>query len=229
MAARGADGAFDVIRRSGLVRYHSSVEMGPKLGHVAVLAMLFAACARNGSTSSPPAQPDRRHAPQATSGTEFWRLVDASRSPTGAIASVELFRQHLIKLPADEIVRLDQELHRQLARAYSWEVWGAAYLINGGCSDDCFEYFRAWLIMQGRTVFEKTLIDPDSLAGYSQLTQPAELEDALGVARDAYHQVTGTELNSALVRRPDLGNGWDFDDNAEMQKRYPRLCQKFGC
>lgn len=204
--------------------------MGTKLGHLAVLAIfLLAACGRNASTSSPQPQPDRPPAPPATDRAELWRLVDASNSSAGPLASVALFRQQLLKLPADDIVKVDQDFNRQLARAYSWQVWGAAYLINGGCSDDCFEYFRAWLIMQGRAVFEATLHDPDSLAGYVRLTEPAELEDALYVARDAYRQVTGNELDSAFVKDPDLGPGWDFDDKAQMKKRYPRLCQKFGC
>jgi hypothetical protein len=30
------------------------------------------------------------------------------------------------------------------------DQWGAAYLANGGCSDDGFDYFRGWLIGQGR-------------------------------------------------------------------------------
>jgi len=31
------------------------------------------------------------------------------------------------------------------------EPVGAAYIINGGCSDDGFEYFRRWLVLQGAT------------------------------------------------------------------------------
>ena len=36
--------------------------------------------------------------------------------------------------------------------SYRWDLWGAAYLANGGCSDDGFDYFRGWLIGQGRKV-----------------------------------------------------------------------------
>ena len=34
-----------------------------------------------------------------------------------------------------------------------------AYLAQGGCSDDAFEEFRAWLILQGRGLFESALKD----------------------------------------------------------------------
>jgi hypothetical protein len=47
------------------------------------------------------------------------------------------------------------------------DQWGAAYLANGGCSDDGFDYFRGWLIGQGRKVYETVLADPDSLAAHA--------------------------------------------------------------
>ncbi|MFE5591185.1 DUF4240 domain-containing protein [Streptomyces sp. NPDC056549] len=33
----------------------------------------------------------------------------------------------------------------------------AAYMVNGGCCDDGFDYFRGWLIAQGRNVFERAV------------------------------------------------------------------------
>jgi hypothetical protein len=37
-------------------------------------------------------------------------------------------------------------------------MWVAAYLMNGGCSDDGFDYFRGWLIAQGRTTLEQVVV-----------------------------------------------------------------------
>jgi Protein of unknown function (DUF4240) len=37
------------------------------------------------------------------------------------------------------------------AESYDWNLWGAVYLMQGGCSDDAFDYFRGWLVMQGRS------------------------------------------------------------------------------
>ena len=48
--------------------------------------------------------------------------------------------------------------------SYRWDLWSAAYLANGGCSGDGFDYFRGWLIGQGRTAYETVLADPDALA-----------------------------------------------------------------
>ena len=51
-----------------------------------------------------------------------------------------------------------------MAEAYRWDLWAAAYLIQGGCSDDGFEYFCDWLISLGKHRFEAALRNPDSLA-----------------------------------------------------------------
>jgi hypothetical protein len=43
-------------------------------------------------------------------------------------------------------------------------LWAAAYVINGGCSDDGFDYFRAWLMLQGQGTFGQAVADLDSPA-----------------------------------------------------------------
>ena len=73
-----------------------------------------------------------------------------------------------------------------LAEAYHWDLWGAAYLINGGCSDDGFEYFRRWLVLQGRDVFQAAVSNPDTLAevaeGLDKLWLVQVSEDGGGLA-----------------------------------------------
>ena len=51
-----------------------------------------------------------------------------------------------------------------VAQAHRWDLGAAAYLMRGGYSDDGFDYFRGWLIAQGRSRRERALADPDSLA-----------------------------------------------------------------
>jgi uncharacterized protein DUF4240 len=99
--------------------------------------------------------------------------------------------------PAGEIAGFEVELDRLLAESYRWDLWAAAYLINGGCSDDGFDYFRGWLVAQGRASWEAALADPDSLA---DLVADADLGDdgveceaLLDAAAEAYEQVTGDD------------------------------------
>lgn len=70
--------------------------------------------------------------------------------------------------------------------AYRTGLWAAAYLMRGGCSDDGFDYFRGWLLAQGRAVWEGAVAAPDSLAdlGLDPDEDEIECEDFLSVASD---------------------------------------------
>ncbi|MFJ6381287.1 DUF4240 domain-containing protein [Kitasatospora sp. NPDC092039] len=98
----------------------------------------------------------------------FWKLVEDARcrvsDPADGDAVAAMAVNLLSTQPRDEIIAADRVLRELLAHSYRNPLWAAAYLINGGCSDDAFDYFRGWLIMQGRRVFERVLADPDSLA-----------------------------------------------------------------
>jgi hypothetical protein len=106
-------------------------------------------------------------------------------------------------------------------------------LINGGFGDDGFEYFRGWLIVQGREVFERSVADPDSLAdlpviGPPTLDRPSiECEETLYIAMSAHRAATGAQLpaDAFTIRYPEPDAGWDFDfdDRTKMERRLPRL------
>jgi hypothetical protein len=129
-------------------------------------------------------------------------------------------------------VEFDRVLLSLRDRAYRNSLWGAAYLICGGCSDDGFEYFRCWLIGQGREVYEAALSDPDSLAGYEPIQSgmsvdgyvDAEWESLIYAPRSAYESKTGQEMPPATREFPEQDQElWDFEDDEEMRRRYPRL------
>ena len=114
---------------------------------------------------------------------EFWAIIDKARAESGDDdeAFLEKVRARLEKLKPQEIVSFDLHYDALRFRAYRKELWGAAYLMNGGCSDDGFEYFRAWLIARGKKVYEKALADPDSLGAVCDPDSDChELEDFLG-------------------------------------------------
>lgn len=136
----------------------------------------------------------------------------------------------LMTLPAEEILAFDQIYDEMRARAYRWDLWGAAYLLNGGCSDDGFEYFRGWLIAQGEKVFQNSLSDPDGLADVVTDEQIAEAffesEEMLYVARQAYEAKTGAEMppyESAFAYAEPGGERWTED---ELKTLLPKLWAK---
>ncbi|MEU6555212.1 DUF4240 domain-containing protein [Streptomyces sp. NPDC046915] len=62
-----------------------------------------------------------------------------------------------------EIVAYERTFEQVGSALYRWDVWAAAYLIGGGCSDDAFLDFRAGVIALGQTRYDQVLASPDSL------------------------------------------------------------------
>ncbi|MDK1475679.1 DUF4240 domain-containing protein [Streptomyces sp. 549] len=168
---------------------------------------------------------------------QFWQLIGAAREeasdPDDAEAVARRAASLLAAHPAEEIAAAQQVLWDLMAESYTNPLWAAAHVVNGGCSDDGFDYFRGWLIAQGREVFERTVADPDALAEVPLVRASAsdgfELdgEDVLGIASDAHVIATGSQLPAPAftVRYPPLDPAWDFDfdDPGEMARRLPRL------
>ena len=71
----------------------------------------------------------------------------------------------IIEAPAGQVKDVHRLFWQRMTDAQTWDLWGAAYLVNGGCSDDGFVYFRAWLISQGRAIYTAAVENPDSMAG----------------------------------------------------------------
>ena len=73
---------------------------------------------------------------------EFWALVEAARDASrdnvddrpGALEQLLMSRQ------PDEVQDFQDRYDEMLRRANRWSLWGAAWLMNGGCSDDDFRY-----------------------------------------------------------------------------------------
>jgi hypothetical protein len=67
-------------------------------------------------------------------------------------------------LPARDANDFASLFDTMMDRAYSYKLWGAAYIIHGGCSDDTLNDFRSSLISRGRSCFGGAIAGPDSLA-----------------------------------------------------------------
>jgi hypothetical protein len=165
--------------------------------------------------------------PQPMDEDTFWALIRDQVDRDGTDIGVERLVETLSKRPLETITAYDQTFRKVYDAAYSWKLWGAAYLINGGCSDDGFDYFRGWLIGMGRDVYTAALKQPDSLATVA--AEDVECEDMLYVANRAYEAASGgSELPFATTDQQDLGEDFDFDDNTEMRTRYPKLFARFA-
>lgn len=159
----------------------------------------------------------------------FWDIVNAAKTTSDGTwdRRLERLAELLAKLPPAEVVEFQRNFREQRARAYTWDLWGAAVILGEGCSDDSFMDFRAWLISMGKDVFETALRDPDTtLADINFGPNPGEeeymfFEDYNYVARQVYVKMTGTEMDLP-VYEPDEPTGTDWEED-DLPARYPRL------
>ncbi len=158
----------------------------------------------------------------------FWTLMTETNLASGGDPTdqQELLAKKLQELPPREIIDFDNYFATLMSNAYTWELWGAAYMINGGCSDDCFSDFRGWLIGQGREVYEKALLNPDSLSEHEHLEPDMEMEGYSYLAFTAYENKTGQEMPANAVAHPADPKGDEWEE-AELEKLFPNLAVKF--
>lgn len=204
----------------------------------AVLGLSWLGVERASKTSEDSEQgPTAANSASPMDRVQFWRIIERT-TPLEADteAQAAALRKELDRLTETEIEAFETTFDQIMRESYSWDLWGAAYVIHGGASDDGFEYFRVWLISKGQAVFERASADPDSLADMlaADSSGPLEFEEFAYIAREAWAAKTGKDYESmpivAAMIYPDLEpSGEPFEeDEAHLAKRYPKLWKRFS-
>lgn len=158
----------------------------------------------------------------------FWEIVQRVHDESGGDMDdkCERVRAAVGALPPADARAFAKIFDTLMDRAYTWSLWGAAYVINGGCSDDSFTDFRASLISRGHGAYERALKNPDSLAGESFDDDDWFHEGyAYAVTEGAQDAVHGLVPRSRPHPARPSGKEWSED---EVYDLYPRLAKKFG-
>lgn len=166
----------------------------------------------------------------------FWQVVEASRrDAVSKEAQSARLSQLLGSYSPEEIEVFAAELDRLKDGAYSWDLWGAAYVIMGGCSDDGFADFRSWLISNGREFFEAASKEPETLAELipQSTTVAPEYEEFAYIAAETWAAKTGRSFSemprTTTQAYVDGPTGEPFEeDEASLSERYPALWRRFG-
>jgi Protein of unknown function (DUF4240) len=172
---------------------------------------------------------------------QFWQLIERSKAASegDCARQADALTMLLLELPATDIMAFDRLFYQYVDQAYRNDLWAAAYIIQGGCSDDGFEYFLRWLIGQGEAVYTAALRDPESLLsvvtthfGDAQFLRfegapflRFECEQLAYVAGHAYERKTGSEMPRPAGPTLELiGEDWDEEDLPAM---FPKLWAAF--
>jgi hypothetical protein len=185
--------------------------------------------------------------------TEFWALIEKSKRKikNDREEQTEFLANHLSQQPEEEIFSFAGHFGHFYRQSYTSHLWCVAYIAMGGCSDDGFDYFRAWLISQGKETFQNALQDPDSLlVAFDKLRKTEEdgypeFEEMLSVPLEAYRKKKGVddsdeekyeeiadEYYDKLGQRvsfepfPEIKFDWSDEDEESMKKICPNVFAK---
>ena len=162
---------------------------------------------------------------------QFWTTVAAARAEGGFVDRPWRLREVLLRASAAEVASFAEHFYDAMDDAYTWDLWAAACIINGGCSDDGFTDFRQWLISCGRDRYESALADPESLADVAfgpDAEHDASFEEfSVAVASDVFEALTGrpAPARPGAPPREPRGVRWRECDLAD---RFPRLWKRWG-
>jgi len=172
--------------------------------------------------------------PSKSSGDDrWWDLIERSRkgakdSDAQADRLIELLSS---ELSAAEIVAFDRFLQERIRDAFRADLWAVAYIMNGGCSDDGFDYFLGWLICKGRAHYETALANPEKAAkGVSPDDEPFENEVVYYGPSRAWAVKTGNPIDDYYKIAPAVQRslqGELFDEDT-VYDEHPALAKKFG-
>ena len=165
--------------------------------------------------------------------TAFWNIIEGAMSESHGDLErrFQLLVGLLSEMPANSIVGFDNVLSVLIQEAYSWDLWGAAHIVNGGCSDDSFQDFRRWLVSRGERAYSASIVDPESIDRWI-IGESDIFFEAMGwVASKAYKIKTGMLLNELVngssVPQMKEPSGMRWNSEQELAIRFPRLFAAF--
>jgi hypothetical protein len=163
----------------------------------------------------------------------WWDLIARSGRGAGdpdeqADQLVELLVKELTE---QEILAFDKFVQEKIRDAFRWDLWAVAYIMNGGCSDDGFDYFCGWLVGKGKKHYEAALANPEDAAkGVDPDDEPFENESMWYAAARAWEQKTGKSTDDYHAIAPNVTRsieGEPFDEET-VYDDHPKLARKFG-
>lgn len=167
---------------------------------------------------------------------DFWNIIEKTNQQCDGDKDyqADLITEILSTRPIDDLFQFDRIINELHSKSYRSDWWGVAYLINGGCSDDGFDYFRLYVISLGRKIFDEALDNPETLSKYLNENNFGEwgAETIHYSASYAYEQKNGGEDFNELANKndgfqglPEIVLDWQEEDNS-LEMKFPKLFKK---
>ncbi len=157
----------------------------------------------------------------------FWEIIERTKGNASSSAEqIEFLIAELELFKATEIGKFHKLLQQKMAELYHWDIWAVAYLAQVGCSDDAFEAFRPWIILQGQAIYQLALKDVTKLSAYVPSGEETQADGLLFAPAIAYENRTGKPMRPAKAKALKIhGKHWE---ESELQNRYPELYRRYS-
>lgn len=159
-----------------------------------------------------------------------WTLIESTcQRPLSVSSASSALEAALHARSADEVARFCRFFDRRMDDAYHWDLWGVAYLVNGGCSDDAFMDFRASLIALGESTWRAVVDDAEALMDLPRSEREALFEEGFLYCGPRVHEaLVGTEPARRGSGAGDpAGEEWE-ETRAALMARFPRAWAEHG-
>ncbi len=165
----------------------------------------------------------------------FWELIERTRGGNNSDfqKQTELIKTELLQLSEQELIECEDIFDNLMREAYLPDLWEVAYIINCGCSDDGFMDFRDWLICQGKNIYQKALLDPESLTDTIEISKLIGEEHRFGnrgiwtALCDSWKRKGKEIISIPREPKPRLQLKRKLRDENQMIAAFPKTAAKF--
>ena len=162
---------------------------------------------------------------------QFWRIIQASKDNADGDfeQQQEELADDLRRLTPEDIILFANRFRYFRGQANTWELWGAIYIIHGGCGDDSFNDFREWVIGQGKDFYYRTINDPETLVDVdTDKIEDVEWEGLGYIPPTVFEELTGQDMPSSFQENFEpTGKPW-AEENDDLKQMFPKLYAKYS-
>ena len=164
--------------------------------------------------------------------SDFWRLVTVDDKTADPESVTQRLKQLLADLDDDSLISFDKHFSLCMRKSYTWDLYGAAFVM-AGCNDEYgFSEFRCWLISRGESAFNAAIENPDSLADctpvYHLNEQPYPYLDEYDLIAGLLYEERNEDELPFVPSGLEQPKGKRFKDKPKFLKlAYPRLFDKY--
>lgn len=175
--------------------------------------------------------PEPKHSkpvPTKMNSKEFWRILELAKNKSSGDTNAVIWNLSNIleKYKATEIKKFQQIMEDKIEEIYTWDAWALIYIAQDGCSDDGFQDFRNWVVLQGEKIYSLVLTDINKSKSYIPCDGSASCPNLSNVAGYAYMIRSGGKPMTLRKNKRKSPNGDEWGEST-IDSSYPKLSAYF--